>query len=171
VGIDLFFASSWGAIDDPDRAAALGQEFLAMAEDRHALVCRAYAQFAVATAMWNLGDWRRTEELMKEAAEFRAAINDRWGLAQCLEVLAWTAGARGEHDRAARVLGAAHTLWRELGASPERMWPHARWHEHCMGEAREALGNRAFAAAFLSGGKAGLEEAVEHAINCGGDRK
>ena len=37
-------------------------------------------------------------------------IEDRWGLAQFLEVLAWTAGARGAHERAARPLGAAGSI-------------------------------------------------------------
>jgi non-specific serine/threonine protein kinase len=169
VGINLFFASSYGAVEAPDRAAVLGEEFLEMTEDRHALVSQGYAQFAVGVAAWSQGDWRRAEALMREGAELRQAINDRWGLAQCLEVLAWTACVRGEHDRAAQVLGAAHALWLKFGASPDRMWPHARWHENCERESRQALGNRAFAAAFRGGGKAALDQVVAYAIRSDGE--
>ncbi|MFF5207550.1 ATP-binding protein [Streptosporangium sp. NPDC000396] len=164
VGVNLFYAATYGSVEAPDRAAAFGEEFLAICEAGNAQVSRAYALFALGVAAWNQGDWCRTEVLMREAAAFRSAINDRWGLTQCLEVLAWTAGARGRHERAARMLGTAHALWQTMGASPTRLWPHVRAHEQCDVQARRALGERAFAAAFRGGAQLGLDRAVTYAI-------
>ncbi|MEU0569025.1 LuxR family transcriptional regulator [Nonomuraea sp. NPDC005983] len=160
VMFNLYYAAAYGSIDHPDRAAAYGEEFLALSEARHAFVMRGYAQLVLGIALWNLGDRRRAEELAGEAAAFTGEVNDKWCLTQCLEVLAWTAGDRGEHERAATLLGAAHALWQSVDASPTRLSYHAVWHERCVAQARRALGDRAFAAAFREGAKLGPERVV-----------
>ncbi len=164
LALNLFYTAAYGAAAHPERVAEQGERFLALAEAHHAEVSRAYALFAVGLAAWNRGDWRRAEALMRESAAFRGAIGDRWGLAQCLEVLAWIAGARGDHGRAARGLGAVEPLWRAMGASPDRLWPHVQGHERCVAAAREALGERGYAAAFRAGAGLGLERALASAM-------
>jgi non-specific serine/threonine protein kinase len=115
-------------------------------------------------ARWNLGDYEQAETLLTAAARFTGEVDDRWCLTQCLEVLAWIAGAREEHDRAAELLGAAHALWQAAGASPERLCYHAAWHERCVRQARHALGKPAFTSAFRHGAKLGVERAVTYAV-------
>ncbi len=165
LAFSLYYAAAYGSALTPARAAVLGEELLALAEDHHALVTRGYAQFVVAIAVWNLGDRCRVEELMREDAEFRGGMNDRWGLTQCLELLAWTACARGAHERATWLLGAAHSLWQTAGSSPTRLSYHAHWHEQCKQESLRALGKRAFTATFRAGAKAGVDQAVTYAIS------
>ncbi|MCG5221145.1 LuxR family transcriptional regulator [Streptosporangium sp. KLBMP 9127] len=160
----LYYAAAYGSIENPGLAAVFGEELLTLCEAHHALVTRGYAQLALGIAVWNLGDRRRAEALVRAAAEFAGEINDRWCLTQCLEVLAWAAGAREDHERAARMLGAAHALWQAADASPTRLWYHAKWHEHCAEQARHALGSRAFTRAFRDGTRLGMERAVIHAI-------
>ncbi|MFD1541044.1 ATP-binding protein [Nonomuraea guangzhouensis] len=162
--INLFYAAAYGSAEVPELGISLSERFLALSEARHAQVSRGYALFALGIAAWNQGDWRRTESLMREAAEFRSLINDRWGLTQCLEVLAWTACAQGRYERAARILGTAHPLWRAMGASPTRLFPHVRGHEQCMARARAELGGRAFSAVFRQGSRLGVERAITYAI-------
>ncbi|MFF5209172.1 ATP-binding protein [Streptosporangium sp. NPDC000396] len=164
VVFNLYYAATYGSIENPDRAAVFGEEMLELCEAHHALVSRGYAQLALGLAVWNLGDCRRAEALVRRAAEFTGEINDRWCLTQCLEVLAWAAGAREDHERAARMLGAAHALWQAADASPARLWYHARWHERCAEQARRTLGNRAFAAAFRDGARLGPERAAAYAL-------
>jgi hypothetical protein len=116
---------------------------------------------------WHLGDFPRAEALVRAAAEFTGEIDDRWCLTQCLEVLAWAAGARGDHERAAGLLGAAHALWLAVGATPEGLCYHAPWHERCADQAREALGRRAFAGAFRAGARLDPDRAVIYATGRG----
>ncbi|MFD1545142.1 ATP-binding protein [Nonomuraea guangzhouensis] len=156
----LYYAAVYGSIEDPGRAAGFGAEALALCEAHHAQVSRGYAQLALGMAVWNLGDYQRADTLVREAAEFTGEINDRWCLTQCLEVLAWIAGARQDHEKAARLLGAAHSLWQVVDASPMRLSYHARWHERCVEQARDALGDRAFTASFRDGASLGLERVL-----------
>ncbi|MFI6737095.1 ATP-binding protein [Nonomuraea sp. NPDC050451] len=161
---NLYFAAAYGSTEDPGLAAEFGEELLALSEAHHALVSRAYAQFALGVARWNLGDYEQAEALLTAAAQFTGEVDDRWCLTQCLEVLAWIAGAREEHERAAELLGAAHALWQAAGASPERLCYHAAWHERCARQARHALGKPAFTSAFRHGAKLGVDRAVTYAV-------
>ncbi|MER6943644.1 AAA family ATPase [Nonomuraea sp. NPDC000554] len=163
VMFNLYYSAAYGSVGHPDLAAAYGEELLALCDVHHALVTRGYAQLALGIALWNLGQCRRAEALVQEAAAFTGEVNDRWCLTQCLEVLAWTAGDRGDHERAATLLGAAHMLWQSADASPTRLSYHAVWHERCVEQARRALGNRAFAAAFREGAKLGPVRVVAQA--------
>ncbi|MEV0235346.1 AAA family ATPase [Nonomuraea sp. NPDC050786] len=164
VGVTLYLAALFAASMSPDRAAAYGEELVALCEDRHAPLFRAYALYAVGMARWEQGDWRQTEAKMREVTAFWSAADDRWGLPQCLEVLAWTAGARGRHERAARLQGAAHLLWEAVASSPLRLQYQARSHQECAERARHALGARAYTAAFRDGTRLGLARAVAYAL-------
>ncbi|MGI5289869.1 ATP-binding protein [Nonomuraea polychroma] len=163
----LYFGAAYGSSEDPGQAAEFGEELLNLCEKHHALVSRAYAQLSLGVACWNLGDCSRAEALVAAATDFAGEIGDRWCLTQCLEVLAWTAGARAEHERAAGLLGAAHVLWRLVGAAPERLSYHAAWHEQCAEQARRALGRRAFSGAFRTGQRLGPDRAADYATGRG----
>ncbi|MGN9841088.1 ATP-binding protein [Nonomuraea sp. H19] len=164
VGITLYFAALFTAPLSPDRSAAYGEELVSMCEERNAALFRAYALYALGLARWEQGDWRQTEAKMREVAAFWSAVDDRWGLLQCLEALAWTAGARGRHERAARLLGAADDLWRAVAASPSRLRYQARSHQECVEGARRALGTQAYTAAFRDGTRLRLFRAAAYAL-------
>ncbi|MEU0566225.1 LuxR family transcriptional regulator [Nonomuraea sp. NPDC005983] len=164
VGINMFYDATYSADENPDRAAELAQAFLTMCDECQALVSRGYALFAVGITAWHQGQPHRAEAMMKEAAAFRSAINDRWGLTECVEVLAWIACSYGQYERAARMLGVAHSLWQAMGVSPTLLWHHVRAHEICAAQARQSLGGRAYAAAFRSGERLGLDRAVPYVV-------
>ncbi|MDR8413977.1 AAA family ATPase [Nonomuraea sp. 3-1Str] len=157
VAFNLYYVAAYGASQSPGRAAECGEEMLALCEEHGAPVTRSYAQLVLGIVLWNLGDLQRAEELVGEAAEFTRDIDDKWCLTQCVEVLAWAAGAHGDHGRAARLLGAAHALWQSVDASPFRLSYHAPWHERCVARARRALGVQAYQAAFREGARLGLD--------------
>ncbi|MEU8106123.1 AAA family ATPase [Nonomuraea muscovyensis] len=161
----LYYLAAYGSVEDPDTSAVLGEELLELCETHHAVVCRGYAQLSLGLAAWNQGDVPRVEALVSAAAAFTEEVNDRWCLTQCLEVLAWAAGARDDHRRAAWLLGAAHSMWQAIDASPRRLSYHAVWHERCEEQAFQALGERAFRAAFLEGAKQRVANRVVHAIS------
>ncbi|TMR25276.1 LuxR family transcriptional regulator [Nonomuraea turkmeniaca] len=159
----LYFGAAYGSSEDPRQAAEFAEELLDLCERHHALVSRAYAQMSLGVARWNLGDCSRAEALVTAAIEFAGEIGDKWCLTQCLEVLAWVACVHGDHERSAELLGAAHVMWRAVGAAPERLSYHAGWHENCAEQTRRALGGRAFAEAFRAGERLGLDRAVAYA--------
>jgi hypothetical protein len=78
---------------------------------------------------------------------------------------AWITGADGQPARAARLLGAAHTVWRSTGTSlsgPGYLAPSH--HEHCEQRSRTALGDEQFTAAFQHGTRFTPEQAIDHAL-------
>ncbi|MER6004650.1 AAA family ATPase [Nonomuraea angiospora] len=164
VGVTLYVAGLFAATMRPDRAAEYGEELVTLCERRNAKLFRAYALYAVGMARWEQGDLQQAEARMREVAAFWGAANDRWGLPQSLEVLAWAAAARGRYERAARLLGAAHVLWEAVAASPARMRYQARSHQECAERARRELGAQAFTAAFRDGTRLGLSRAIAYAL-------
>jgi predicted ATPase len=164
VALNLYLTSVYCSAVAPDEAAVMGEELIALCNERNASLFRAYGQFGVAIATWFQGDWRRTEEMMRKVAIPWVVIDDRWGLAQLLEVMAWTADLRGRHLRAAHLLGAADALWHELHASPSALRYAEEPHRLCVARTRQALGDRAFSTAFRYGTRVGLERAIAIAM-------
>ncbi|MGN9846498.1 hypothetical protein ACTMTI_51175, partial [Nonomuraea sp. H19] len=165
VGLNLYLAATFCAAGDPDAAAALGRELRALCDVHDAPLFRAYALFLIGIAAWKHGDSRQAERLIQEATAPWMAVNDHWGLAKALEVLAWTAEARHAHERAARLLGASDALWQEIGFAPTLLPYHTHSHQDCESGARQGLGQRAFAAAFRRGAELDLHTAVAYAIS------
>jgi len=79
-------------------------------------------------------------------------------------VLAWIAGTDGLHTRAARLLGAAHAVWRSTGTPPSGPRYLTSWHDQCERSARAALGDKPFGAAFRQGARFGIDHAVDYAL-------
>ncbi|MFI1913539.1 LuxR C-terminal-related transcriptional regulator [Nocardia sp. NPDC020380] len=120
-------------------------------------------------ALWTVGidHWRRGE--LDEAAEFHSraieqlALFERciW-LSSAFEGLAWTVSARGNFERAARLLGAAESLQRSTIRLAHTIT--AAVGEKERRKVREALGEDAFRAAFGAGANLPLEEAIDYAL-------
>ncbi|WP_188196232.1 hypothetical protein [Nonomuraea sp. SYSU D8015] len=165
VAFNLYLAATSCAAGDPNTAAELGRELLALCDVHGASLFGAYAQFLIGIVAWKGGHWQQAEKLVQQSAEPWIAINDHWGLAKALEVLAWTAQARHAHHRAARLLGAADRLWHEIGFSPTWLPYHTHSHQDCESGARQALGQRAFTIAFRRGAELDLHTAVAYAIS------
>jgi tetratricopeptide (TPR) repeat protein len=79
-----------------------------------------------------------------------------------LVYLAWVAGRRSEHRRAARLLGAASRIRDEVGGGPTRdtipVWPEAE------DEARQALGDEVFEGIRAEGYAMSTDEAVRSVL-------
>ncbi|MCT9931443.1 NB-ARC domain-containing protein [Planotetraspora sp. A-T 1434] len=160
----LFQAAAFSSPEDPDRAKVYGEQLLALCETYGAPLYRPYALLVIGISTWRQGDWRRAEALMREALMPLRIVNDQWCLTHCVEVLAWTAGARGLHERAARLLGAADTLWQGIDSSPTELRYTMSSHQRCDEHARQALPAQAYTRAFRSGTKLKLDRAVAYAL-------
>ncbi|MFJ9366455.1 LuxR C-terminal-related transcriptional regulator [Nocardia sp. NPDC101769] len=120
-------------------------------------------------ALWTVGidHWRRGE--LEAAAEFHGraieelALFERciW-LSSAFEGLAWTVSADGDHERAARLLGAAESLQRSTIRLAHTITVAVGEKERL--KVRDALGEEAFRTAFGAGASLPLEEAIDYAL-------
>jgi DNA-binding CsgD family transcriptional regulator len=86
---------------------------------------------------WQLGNLRAAEERLKQAVRIQDLTRHRWGLLTSLEELALAAGAAGQHERAALLLGTGAALAEEIGVLLLDL--QAR-HDACEAAARAGLG-------------------------------
>jgi hypothetical protein len=90
------------------------------------------------------------------------ALNNRSSSAWCLAGLGSAAALDAQHERAARLWGAAEQMQQAIGCRPP---PAARTtYERTLAVARVHSGERVFAAAWAAGRTLTLEEAVAEAL-------
>src|SRR5262249_40090205 len=111
------------------------------------------------------GDSEQAEFDLHEALQIKRIFHDTLGLALTLNVLAWTAAAEGDAERSATLLGAATTLWRDVGALP-LMGATALvvQGERFENAARTKIGDTAFNKAFQRGTALTTEETLTLAL-------
>lgn len=151
-------------LGDHERADAYGAQCLALCEERSAYLSRSNALWAVGVGRWLQGDQRRAAALIVDGLRVMRETGDKWGAAECLEVLAWIAAADGKYDYGTRLLGAARATWRSIGASTSGPGPLVASHDHCETLLRAELGEDAFVDALRAGAEAGLDRAVASAL-------
>lgn len=112
------------------------------------------------------GDRPAAAEPAADALRVAAAAGDRWLESLCLETIAWSVCAAGDHARAARLLGAAETTRTEIGARLSGLAHLHPPHDLAVRAARAGLGDEAFDAGFRAGAALTGEQAV--ALGLGG---
>ena len=101
-------------------------------------------------------------ELVKQAIVIFQELGSRWGLIDSLAVLAGPTNELGDHERAARLLGASDAAAKSLGYNSQ---PGDQMEiEQFKSSTRQALGEEAFREVWQDGHKLSLEEAVEYAL-------
>jgi non-specific serine/threonine protein kinase len=108
------------------------------------------------------GNYARAGALYRESLLLRRELGALLALAQSLEDLAGLASRQQQPERAIRLLGAAEAYCETFGARP----PVAdlQEYERTVSEARAALGEAAFAAAWAEGRAMSLQRAIEYAL-------
>jgi predicted ATPase/DNA-binding CsgD family transcriptional regulator len=145
-----------------DRAVDVGQQGLAMSKDRGELWMRGYLLTYLAQATWRRGNRRHAETLAREAATCKAMIDDRHGLANVLETLAWMAAESGRHRPAATLLGCAEQV---RGQSAVTLMDLYRpQHDRSVTAIVHAIGEKAFDSAFARGRAMTIDEGVAFAV-------
>ena len=148
---------------DYDKAAALHEESLAIKRvlnnnprgisislDNLGLVAEAQGNFI------------RAAELYEECLSSRRLMKNPRGIALSLESSARLSSGFDDATPGTRLMAAASALRDRLGA-PAMLSTQAR-NERFLGEAKERLGDSAFAAAWEAGRQLSMEEAVEEAL-------
>jgi predicted ATPase/DNA-binding CsgD family transcriptional regulator len=156
-----------GLAGDEERAAACHREVAALAEAGSEFLRRRYSAstlWALGLAVWRRGDLDRATGLEQESLRLREVPYDSVGSAYNVEALAWIAGSGRQFDRAAVLLGAAAGLRRSTGATLDGFQLMAEHQRDWERQARQALGEQAFRAAYDRGLELPAEDAVAYAL-------
>jgi non-specific serine/threonine protein kinase len=148
----ICLANAAGLAGDEERAVACHRELAALTEagsDYIRAAYSAYSLWALGAAAWRLGDLDRATALQQQSLRLRR--DDRMGSTYCIEALAWIAASRHQYERAAVLLGAATGKLQSMATTLDGN-PHvAGYHRDCERQARQALGETAFRAAYYRG--------------------
>ncbi len=148
----ICLANAAGLAGDEERVVACRRELATLTEAGSEYIRRAYSAYslwALGAAAWRRGDLDRAAGLQQQSLRLRR--DDRMGSTFCVEALAWIAAARREYERAAVLLGAATGLLRSMGATLDSHQPMAGHHRDFESQARQAMGEAAFQAAYHRG--------------------
>jgi predicted ATPase len=146
------------------RALICQEKALAIAESAGEVMFRSYALRSVGIGWWRNGKSVRAAQLLRECLRLSHRINDPRNAAECLEALAWIAGAKNDPRRAVVLMASAEALGNRVGVSPAGLADLAVFHEQCDRCARDALGAEAFAMAHRQGFAMDFDDAVAHAL-------
>jgi DNA-binding CsgD family transcriptional regulator len=122
----------------------------------------AISQGALANVATDQHDYARSSVLLKESLTTLLYLNDLWGLATVMPAAARLAGEVHEWEWAARISGAVAHMHHTMGA-PLKVPFRVRF-EQTLTDARRALGDSRFNAAWQLGQQWSPREAVEEAI-------
>ena len=161
----ICLANAAGLAGDEERAVACHRELAALTEAGSAYIRAAYSAYslwALGAAAWRRGDLDRATGLQQQSLRLRR--DDRMGGTYCVEALAWIAASRHQYERAAVLLGAATGKLQSMATTLEGNQHVAGYHLDCEQQARQALGEAAFQAAYHRGLELGGEDVLAYAL-------
>jgi non-specific serine/threonine protein kinase len=120
MGVALFYQGH------DERAQAVLEESLPLLRQLNDVWALARALHGLGLVALRRGQVTHALDLLGESLRLALERRDRAHVAECLEALAWAAGAREQPERAARLLGAAEALRRQVGLLRPMPRPGAR---------------------------------------------
>ncbi|MEU6381798.1 LuxR C-terminal-related transcriptional regulator [Streptomyces sp. NPDC046909] len=142
------------------------EQAVALAEGHGERLAHAHALWTLGYDAWIRGDHERAIALIRTALAKEQGFNDYLRVALMLEELAWATGAHGDHGEAARLLGTARVLWRDVDTPLSTFGPHmVQQHDQCEKEIMRVLGEAAYEKAVAEGGgHHGPDAAIAYAL-------
>ncbi|WP_374108967.1 LuxR C-terminal-related transcriptional regulator [Streptomyces sp. CC228A] len=147
-----------------DRALALCRECRTVTSAHGETWIRADALFAESLIRWETGDRGAAALLARQAIRLLRPLGDLWGIALCVEILAWSAASDGGTRRAACLLGVLRSLWEAIGGALFAAPFMAVSHERCERETRAALPAADFERMLRHGAGLGFDEALAYVL-------
>jgi len=140
-------------LEDP-RATQAARQALALAQERGERWGRAHVLMVLADDAWARGDREASAALIQTALHAQEGFNDYVVTALMVELRAWSTADSGDHQRAARLLGAVRSLCHEIGTTIAAFGPHlVKDHALCEEALVAALGQAAYEKALADGGR------------------
>ncbi|MGW2231445.1 ATP-binding protein [Streptomyces formicae] len=121
---------------------------------------RAWADYVRGLAACGLGRPEDGAAYARAALEGKALLHDNIGIATAIDLLASMSAATGRGERAARLLGVGQQTWDTIGRTQLGIPELLAAREACERQAREAVGDAAYEAAY----RKGLEDSIDAGI-------
>lgn len=160
----LLLQLAYDLAGEPAASLACHRTCLEITEPLGERSVRSYSLWIAAMTTWQRGDARQATVLLRSSLELKAALDDRTGIALCLEVLAWIAAGRAT-QRAAVLLGAAASQLEAIGASISRFPALLDHHVATEAALRNSLDEDVYRAADERGHAFTLDAAVAYALD------
>ncbi len=152
------------------RAAETGRRAIAISQAHGERWARAHALWALSLDAWLHDDLEAAMALVRGALEIERGFGDYVATALMLELLAWITASHGDHERAARLLGAVRPLWQDIGTTILTFGPLLGvLHSRCEEAVVRALGPEAYEKALTESGRRHDSPARVIAYALGGD--
>jgi non-specific serine/threonine protein kinase len=160
----IALATTYLLQNDVDQAFDVVRDVHRRCEQRGERWLLSYAIWGLGFVALARGQLEQADVHLRDSLRIKRFFHDTLGLAFALDVLAWTAAARGEGERAAVLLGGASQLWQTFGAqlfgSKHLMTRREQFEE----QARQIIGDHAFDAAFARGNDLTVDETLTYAL-------
>ncbi|WP_305082761.1 LuxR C-terminal-related transcriptional regulator [Nocardia spumae] len=148
-------------LEEP-RATTIAQDFQALTRRYGPHLLGGLALWTLGIDSWRLGDQDAADDYLGRAVEEFALFDRCVWLASAFDGLAWSAAARGEMERAARLMGAAETLQRSTVRLAHTITSAVG--EKVGEQVRNTLGDNDFRAAYEAGAAMTLPAAIDFAL-------
>ncbi len=125
--------------------------------------CRSFSLWHLGLVVWAAGDPARAVDLEGRSLRLKRRMDERLGLALCLEACAWMY-TEGDPTRAATLLGAADRLWHYMGTSLEVLPALTSLRVDSEAAVRRSLGADQFDASYAAGTSMDEEAAIACAL-------
>ena len=145
-------------------AAAAHERSLEICEPSGESWCRSFSLWHLGLVIWSGGDLARALKLEGKSLELKRLMDERLGLALCLEACAWMHAA-GDPPRAATLLGAADRLWNFMATSLEVLPGLTSMRQDCESAVQRSLGPGEFDACHTAGLSMNEGAAIACALN------
>ncbi|MGW0330225.1 protein kinase domain-containing protein [Nocardia sp. NPDC003183] len=169
VGSLLGLGLAYMQLGDAPNAIGCHERILAETDGRREFVYLGRSSMTQGWACWKQGDNKRATEALAEGLRLSLRANDPVGIARCLQTLAWLEADQQHERRAAVLLGAASSAWREISSPSANFLNRLADHTRCEQHTRHSLGDLGFEKQFRTGNAMSLREAVTYAF--GDERK
>lgn len=164
IGEALTLAFLMAFASDSPETETLGTEALNFLETEGSQFFRAFTLWIHGLLGCRRGEAAEAMSFLANAFEVFDAIGHDLGIASCLGGFAWAEAISGEHERGARLLGAAHVIWQ---AGPPRE-PYAFFLSHVRRSVeeliRDAIGADAFEVEFANGTRSKRYQLLHHEL-------
>jgi predicted ATPase/DNA-binding NarL/FixJ family response regulator len=151
-------------LEDPRWARDLCEHALELCDSYGERWLKSYLTWDLGLVAWQQGDSARAAACGRDALRLARAFDEQWVIAFGIEILAWTANSDREHLRAARLFGAADSIWRRIGAPMLGMRHLISCHEQCKQQVRQLIGDETFDGEFHTGAQMTVHQAVAYAL-------
>jgi predicted ATPase/DNA-binding CsgD family transcriptional regulator len=153
-----------GFAGDLSGAAEAHRKSLDICEAHGESWCRSYSLWHLGLIVWADGDLSRALDLERQSLELKRRMDERLGLALCLEACAWMHAA-GSPTRSATLLGAADRLWNLMATSLDFLPALTPMRQACESTLRAVISSHELDACHAAGASMDSSSAIAFALD------